>query len=125
MIRMFLNLSLRIKLFLAPSLIILAMLFLGATSYQTINRQNDALSFLYQTSLAKKDTVNELRVAVITANSGLYKVLNWQGIGVKEDKINGTPTFIINGKVYDKGEMTMPELDAAVALAKGDGKAAS
>ncbi len=44
---------------------------------------------------------------------------------VKEDKINGTPTFIINGKVYDKGEMTMPELDAAVALAKGDGKAAS
>jgi protein-disulfide isomerase len=42
---------------------------------------------------------------------------------VKDDKINGTPTFVINGKVYDKGEMSLTELDAAVAEAKG--KAAS
>ena len=38
---------------------------------------------------------------------------------VKDDKITGTPTFVINGKVYDKGEMSMPELDAAIAEAKG------
>ena len=44
---------------------------------------------------------------------------------VKDDKINGTPTFIINGKVYDKGEMSLPELDAAVAEAKASGKTAS
>jgi protein-disulfide isomerase len=44
---------------------------------------------------------------------------------VKEDKINGTPTFVINGKVYDKGEMSMAELDAAVALAEAGGKPAS
>ena len=37
---------------------------------------------------------------------------------VREDKINGTPTFVINGKVYDKGEMSLAELDAAVAEAK-------
>jgi protein-disulfide isomerase len=40
---------------------------------------------------------------------------------VKEDNITGTPTFVINGKVYDKGEMTMAELDSAVAEAKGGG----
>jgi protein-disulfide isomerase len=44
---------------------------------------------------------------------------------VKDDKINGTPTFVINGKVYDKGEMSLTELDAAVAEAKGSAKAAS
>jgi protein-disulfide isomerase len=45
---------------------------------------------------------------------------------VKDDKINGTPTFVINGKVYDKGEMSLAELDAAVAEAKGGAaKAAS
>ena len=44
---------------------------------------------------------------------------------VREDKINGTPTFVINGKVYDKGEMSLPELDAAVAEAKASGKTAS
>jgi len=44
---------------------------------------------------------------------------------VKDDKINGTPTFVINGKVYDKGEMTLAQLDAAVAEAKASVKAAS
>lgn len=42
---------------------------------------------------------------------------------VRDDHINGTPTFVINGKVYDKGEMSLAELDAAVgqALAGGAG----
>lgn len=44
---------------------------------------------------------------------------------VKDDKITGTPTFVINGKVYDKGEMSLAELDAAVAEAKAAGKGAS
>jgi protein-disulfide isomerase len=42
---------------------------------------------------------------------------------VKDDKINGTPTFVINGKVYDKGEMSPKELDDAVAEAKAGGGA--
>ena len=44
---------------------------------------------------------------------------------VKDDKITGTPTFVINGKVYDKGEMSLAELDAAVAEAKASGKPAA
>jgi protein-disulfide isomerase len=43
---------------------------------------------------------------------------------VKDDKITGTPTFVINGKVYDKGEMSLAELDAAVAQAKASTKGA-
>ena len=37
---------------------------------------------------------------------------------VKVDKVNATPTFVINGQRFE-GEMTMPELDAAIAKAKG------
>lgn len=44
---------------------------------------------------------------------------------VRDDHINATPTFVINGKVYDKGEMSLPDLDAAVAEAMKRGPAAS
>jgi protein-disulfide isomerase len=37
---------------------------------------------------------------------------------LKVDKIEATPTFVINGKRFE-GEMTMPELDAAIAKAEG------
>jgi protein-disulfide isomerase len=36
----------------------------------------------------------------------------------KRDDISGTPTFIINGKRYDSGEMTLAELDQAIAEAR-------
>lgn len=35
----------------------------------------------------------------------------------KEAKIEGTPTFFFNGEKYDKGEMSMAEIDAAYAKA--------
>jgi len=41
---------------------------------------------------------------------------------VTQDHINATPTFVINGKVYDKGEMSLPDLDAAVAQAQASAK---
>lgn len=36
----------------------------------------------------------------------------------KRDEISGTPTFIVNGRKYDSGEMTLAELDQAIAQAK-------
>ncbi|WP_374572807.1 DsbA family protein [Phenylobacterium sp. J367] len=36
---------------------------------------------------------------------------------VREDKITGTPTFVINGKQVASGEVTLAQLDAAVAEA--------
>jgi protein-disulfide isomerase len=37
---------------------------------------------------------------------------------VKADKVEATPTFVINGRRVE-GEMTLPELDAAIAKAEG------
>ena len=34
------------------------------------------------------------------------------------DKVQGTPTFFINGKRYDKGEMPIADFDAAIAEAR-------
>jgi protein-disulfide isomerase len=36
---------------------------------------------------------------------------------VKKDKITGTPTFFVNGKKIAEGEVTMAQLDAAIAEA--------
>lgn len=40
----------------------------------------------------------------------------------KEAKITGTPTFFFNGERYDKGEMSMADLDAAYAKAAAAAK---
>ena len=87
MIRLFLNLKLRTKLFIAPSLILLAMLVIGSMSYTTVSSQDQALDYLYNTAMAKKEKVGDLKTAVMAVNAGLYKVLNWQSIGIKEDRI--------------------------------------
>lgn len=36
-----------------------------------------------------------------------------------QDHIDGTPTFVINGKQTGSGEMTLPQLDAAIKAAGG------
>ncbi len=36
---------------------------------------------------------------------------------VRDDKISSTPTFLVNGKNIGAGEMTLPQLDAAIAEA--------
>jgi protein-disulfide isomerase len=38
---------------------------------------------------------------------------------VTDQKIDSTPTFVINGKVYNAGEMLMPQMDQAIAAAQG------
>jgi len=37
---------------------------------------------------------------------------------VKDDKISATPTFFVDGKKVGEGEMTLAQLDAAIAAAK-------
>jgi protein-disulfide isomerase len=39
-----------------------------------------------------------------------------------EDKIQNTPTFVINGKVYDSGFMSLADLDKAIADAQAAAK---
>ncbi len=65
----------------------------------------------FETCIKDEKTLNDL-------NARWMKYVN-------EDKINATPTFVINGKTYDKGEMSLAELDAAVAAAQAGAKTGS
>ena len=55
--------------------------------------------------------------ACITDEAALKALNERVEKAVKTDKITSTPTFIINGKKIKEGEITMSELDAAVAEA--------
>lgn len=40
----------------------------------------------------------------------------------RDQHIQATPTFVINGKTYDSGEMPMDQMDKAIALAEAQAK---
>jgi protein-disulfide isomerase len=75
-------------------------------------------------NIAKSAGLTEAQFTACTTDEKALTALNdrWNRY-VKDDKINSTPTFVINGKVYDKGEMTLADLDAAIAAAQAGEKA--
>lgn len=77
-------------------------------------------------NIARSAGLTDARFDSCIKDDAALKALNarWEHY-VKDDNINATPTFVINGKVYNKGEMSLPELDKAVAEAKTAGKTAS
>jgi protein-disulfide isomerase len=58
-------------------------------------------------------------------NDEALAALNARWDSYMKQGITGTPTFVINGKVYDKGEMSMAQIDAAISRAEAGGKASS
>jgi protein-disulfide isomerase len=70
-------------------------------------------------TIARSAGLTDAQFEACIRDEGQLKALEarWDGYMTK-DKINGTPTFVVNGKVYDKGEMSLAELDAAVAEAQ-------
>lgn len=55
--------------------------------------------------------------ACITDEAALKALNERVDKAIKVDKINSTPTFVINGKKVKEGEISLAELDAAVAEA--------
>ena len=80
--------GLRAKLFIAPAIIIIATIVLCSMSYQIILQQESGLTILYTSSLAKKEKVSQLLISLSSVNVGPYRILDWQNIGVKPEKIS-------------------------------------
>jgi len=55
--------------------------------------------------------------ACITDEAALKALNDRVEKAIKVDKVNATPTFMINGKKINEGEMTLAQLEAAVAEA--------
>ena len=87
MVKSFRNRGMLTQMLIAPAVVIFATLVLGALSYQTIVSQNDALQLIHEVYQAKKDRVNEYTSRIVLINSTIYKILNWENVGVDEKKI--------------------------------------
>ncbi len=94
------DMSLRKKLFIAPAVIIVSTILLVLMSYHTIIQQKDSLTSLYTSSLVKKDKIGKLLLALTAVNSSIYKVLDWQNIGVKPERVLAEITATI-GQIKD------------------------
>jgi protein-disulfide isomerase len=73
--------------------------------------------------IAQSMGMNEKQFNDCITNDDSLKALNDRvEKAQKEAKITGTPTFFYNGDRYDKGEMSMAEIDAAYAKAAAAAK---
>ncbi|MDP1739039.1 MAG: thioredoxin domain-containing protein [Caulobacter sp.] len=68
--------------------------------------------------IAQSAGMNEEQFIACVSDEKALKAFNarWEKYA-REDKIEATPTFLFNGDRYDKGEMSMAEIDAAYAKA--------
>jgi protein-disulfide isomerase len=76
-------------------------------------------------NIARSVGLTDAKFEACISDEAAQKALNarWEHY-LRDDKVNSTPTFIINGKRYE-GEMPMPKLDAAVADAAKRGASGS
>jgi protein-disulfide isomerase len=58
----------------------------------------------------------------VTDDKSILALNNRSQKWATEDKIENTPTFVVNGKVYDSGAMSMTDLDKAISDAEAAAK---
>ncbi|MGI8841583.1 MAG: DsbA family protein [Caulobacteraceae bacterium] len=75
--------------------------------------------------IAQSAGLTDAQFNACITNEAAMNALNarWEHY-MKDDHITGTPTYVINGKVYDKGELTMAQMDQAMAQAAAGAKGA-
>jgi protein-disulfide isomerase len=68
--------------------------------------------------IAQSTGMTEEQFNTCVSDEAALKALNARvDRAIKEDKITGTPTFEVNGKKIGEGEVTLAQLDAAIAAA--------
>ena len=125
------------KEFLTPPIELASAAFLTARCagkdkyFNIIDADFRAQPVMYQTGdyrgellrIAKSSGMSEAEFTQCIRDDDALKALNDRvEKAVKEDKISGTPTFIVNGKKVGDGEMSMEQLDTAIAEAEAAAK---
>jgi protein-disulfide isomerase len=68
--------------------------------------------------IAESAGMTEAQFTACINDEAAVKALNERhDRAVKQDKVTGTPTFVVNGKKIAEGEVTLAQLDAAIAEA--------
>ncbi|HEX6866871.1 MAG TPA: thioredoxin domain-containing protein, partial [Caulobacteraceae bacterium] len=87
------------------------------TMYQTGDYRGELLR------IAKSSGLSEDEFNACIRDEDALKALNARvEKAIKEADISGTPTFIVNGKTVASGEMTLEQMDAAIAEAEAAAK---
>jgi protein-disulfide isomerase len=73
-------------------------------------------------NIARSAGLTEPQFEACITNDKALEALNARWESYMKLGFNSTPTFVINGTVYDKGEMPLPQLDAAIAQAQSGAK---
>ncbi len=81
------NLTLTVKLAVAPVLIVAAGAVLGILTWQMAAGQNAALDALYHQGLQKQQSLSELGAALLTVQTDLYRTITWQSAGIPDKQI--------------------------------------
>jgi len=69
-------------------------------------------------AIAKAQGLTEAQFTACLSDKAAAQALNARvQKATRQDKIESTPTFIVNGRNIGEGEMTLPQLDAAIAKA--------
>ena len=125
------------KEFLTPPIELASAAFLTARCagedkyFSVVDAVFRAQPVMYQTGdyrgellrIAKSSGMSEAEFTQCIRDDDALKALNDRvEKAVKEDKISGTPTFIVNGKKVGDGEMSMEQLEKAIAEAEAAAK---
>jgi protein-disulfide isomerase len=73
-------------------------------------------------NIARSAGLTEPQFEACITNDKALEALNARWESYMKLGFNSTPTFVINGRVYDKGEMPLLQLDAAIAQAQSGAK---
>ncbi len=128
MLRLFTNLPIAAKVFVAPALLIVCMGILGLIFQAGMQRQSEALSELYNVSFEKDRFLGAIdsRTAMVQAN--LYRLLNWQSGGINPEKIAALDGSVRKeldelGAAYMSFREAFPQVEGEGQLADGTGAA--
>ncbi len=87
MTRLFTNLPIAVKVFIAPALLIISMIGLGLIFQAGLQRQSAALDELYHIASDKDHFIGDMRARTAGVQANLYRLLNWQSSGIDAARI--------------------------------------
>ena len=106
------------KLAISPVLIVLAALALGVLAWRMTAAQDVALDVLYHEGFAKKQLGNDLAVALMSIDGGLYRSITWQNAGADDKTVKGS--IAATATLMDGIPARLDAIDKSLGAADGE-----
>jgi methyl-accepting chemotaxis protein len=81
------NAGIAVKVFIAPTVLMVSMVILAFIFQHAVGQQGDALVNLYEGSVRKDKVLARLETGSVSVQSNLYRLLGWNNSGVEKAKV--------------------------------------